>query len=212
MGSSITMTDPPPVVEPPFETRKTDPSITGIVLAAGISSRFGSRNKLLTQIDGTPLVRQAVATVRKVIPEVLVVVGHEATAVRDTLTGLDVTCVENPEYATGHASSVQQGIDNVPPSADGALFHLGDMPSVQPSTIGHLVDAYGAEVGDPVVAAADDRRGNPVLFGRQYFTRLRAVTGDTGGRQVIRSSDDAVLVETSDPGVHRDIDRPADLP
>lgn len=204
------MTGTLPTVEPPFERETTDPTIAGIVLAAGTSSRFGSRNKLLTPIDGRPLVQQAVATVREVLPEVVVVVGHEATKVRGTMTGLDVTCVENPDYMTGQASSVRRGINEVSPGADGALIHLGDMPSVQPATIGSLVDAFAAGIGDPVVAATDGRRGNPVLFGRQHFARLREVSGDIGGRAVIHSSDQAVLVNTNDPGVHRDIDKPTD--
>jgi len=48
-------------------------------------------------------------------------------------------------------------------------------------------------------------------FGRGYFDRLAAVEGDTGGRSVLFEAPETRLVETGDPGVVRDVDRPGDL-
>lgn len=197
-------------VEPPFDP-ETRPRVAGVVLAAGTSSRFGRRNKLLATVAGVPVVRRVVDRVCEVLPTVVVVVGHDADAVRSAVSDCPVTCVTNEAYATGQASSVRCGVEAVGPSVDGALFALGDMPDVQPSTIRLLVDAFGAGVGDPVVAAFEGQRGNPVVFGRQCFERLAALSGDVGGRAVLESAPEAVLVATGDPGVRRDIDTPGDL-
>lgn len=201
------VTDP---VDPPFDPDDT-PRVAGIVLAAGTSSRFGQQNKLLTPIDGKPLVRHAVDPVCEVLPHVLVVLGHEGDAVRSAIDDLPVSFVQNEAYATGQASSVRCGLQAVGPAVDGALFALGDMPDVQPGSIEMLVNAFGAGVGDPVVAAYDGQRGNPVVFGQQYFERLAAVSGDIGGRAILESAPDIALVATGDPGVSRDINTPADL-
>ncbi len=40
---------------------------------------------------------------------------------------------------------------------------------------------------------------------------LTVVEGDVGGRAILRSSDDAALVETGERGVRQDVDRPSDV-
>lgn len=204
---SALATDP---VEPPFDPDE-QPRVTGVVLAAGTSSRFGEQNKLLATPDGKALVRRAVESVCEVLSDVVVVLGYDADAVRSEVDDCPVAFVENDAYATGQASSVRRGIETVEPSVDGALFALGDMPDVRASSIELLVGAFGAGVGDPVVAAYEGQRGNPVVFGRQYFDRLATVSGDTGGREILQSAPETVLVATGDSGVRRDIDTPAEL-
>lgn len=202
---------PYPIVEPPFEDADSTPRIDGVVLAAGQSRRFGSENKLLTPVDGKPLVCHAVEPLCAVLPRVVVVVGNDADAVRDVLGAYPVDCVENPDYSEGQATSLARGVEQLGPAVDGAVFALGDMPAVEPATVELLVDAFATGAGDPLVAAYDGQRGNPVLFGSQYFEQLATQTGDTGGRPVLRSAADTVLVATGDPGVHRDVDRKSDL-
>ena len=204
------MTGEFPVVEPPFEPVRTV-DVTGVVLAAGTSSRFGRENKLLATIDGEPLVRRAVDSVLSADLTAVVVVGYEAAAVRTALSDLPVRVVENERYEAGQATSVREGVDAVGDGADAALFALGDMPDVRPETVETLLAAFAADAGDPLVAACDGVRGNPVLFGRQFFDRLAAVEGDIGGRTVLRDAEGTTLVETGDPGVRRDVDRPEDL-
>lgn len=202
---------PYPIIEPPFEDADSTPRIDGVVLAAGESRRFGSENKLLAPVDGKPLVCHAVDPLCAVLPRVVVVVGTDADAVRDVLEGYPVECVENPDYSEGQATSLARGVGQLDASVDGAVFALGDMPAVDPATVGLLVDAFAAGVGDPLVPAYDGQRGNPVLFGSQYFEQLATQTGDTGGRPVFQSAADTALVATGDPGVRRDVDRKSDL-
>lgn len=213
------MSDPDfPVVEPPLGADEVDdsgtdsPAVSGVLLAAGTSSRFGEANKLLATVDGEPLVRRAVAPLLAAdLHEIVVVLGHEADAVRDALADLPVEFVVNEDYADGQATSVRTGVRAVDEAAAAALFALGDMPDVRPETVAALVAAFAAGAGDPLAAAFEGQRGNPVLFGRQYFDRLAAVDGDVGGREILRTAERTALVETGDPGVRRDVDRRDDL-
>jgi molybdenum cofactor cytidylyltransferase len=216
---------PFPVVEPPFDGDSATVSVAGVLLAAGTSSRFGDANKLLHALDGEPLVRRAARPLLAgSLDEVVVVVGHEADAVRSVLADLPVQLVENPSYDAGQATSVRAGVravesrDAAEPAGradrtapDGILFALGDMPDVSPETIETLVAAFAAGAGDPLVAAYEGTRGNPVLFGHQFVERLSDLQGDTGGRTILRDAANATLVETGDPGVRRDVDTPGDL-
>jgi len=198
-----------PVRSPPFDPTR-EAHVAGVVLAAGTSSRYGDANKLLARVDGERIVARSVQTyLDAAVDPVVVVVGHEAERVRAALPE-GVRVVHNPDYADGQASSVRTGIGAVP-DADAAVVGLGDMPFVRPDTASLLVRAYRAGAGDPLAAAFDGQRGNPVCFGRQWFDALRDVDGDTGGREILLTAPDAALVETGDPGVRRDIDRPDDL-
>jgi molybdenum cofactor cytidylyltransferase len=207
-----------PVVEPPFDTGRggttAEPTtIVGIVLAAGTSSRFGEPNKLLAEWRGDPILRHATRTLcRSRVDHVVVVVGHEHERVRAAIDDCDVTVVDNDDYEDGQATSVRRGVTAARErDARAAVFALGDMPGVAVESVDRLVRAYRADVGDPLAAACDGSRGNPVLFGARHFDALTAVTGDAGGREILLRDEQAALVETGDRGVLVDVDRVGDV-
>lgn len=189
------------------------PTVVGVLLAGGTSSRFGDANKLLAPLDGEPLVRHAARTLLDSdIDGVVAVLGHEADDVETALVDLDVRVVRNPDYEVGLSTSVARGVEAARDAgADAAVFLPGDMPNVDPATVDLLVDAYRAGLGTALAAAHEGRRGNPVLFDREHFEELLAVEGDVGGRPVLLGSDDGGFVEAGDPGVVVDVDTTEDL-
>jgi len=204
------MTESLPVRSPPFRP-KGEATVAGIVLAAGTSSRYGTANKLLERIDGDRIVVRALRPYLAAdLDPLVVVVGHERERVRDALPS-GVTVVHNPDYADGQASSVRTGVDAVAESADAAVIGLGDMPFVRTETVRLLSRAFRVKAGDPLAAAVDGERGNPVCFGERWFPDLCDLDGDIGGRRLLLEAPDAALVETGDPGVRRDVDRSEDL-
>lgn len=206
---SLPVKSPPPVRDTIGESE-----VWGVLLAAGTSSRFGDRNKLLQEVDGEPMVRRVAETLLGAeLAGVVAVLGHESTRVREALEDLNLSLVENEAYAEGQSTSVRTGVSAVVErDADAVLVALGDMPYISPETVTSLVAAYEKGAGSALAAAHEGKRGNPVLFDSRYFDELASVVGDVGGREILRTSDDAVLIETSDPGVRRDVDRPADWP
>ena len=214
-----------PVVDPPERnetgaeraTRDSEnfddedaPSVAGVLLSAGTSSRFGARNKLLAEVEGVPIVRRAAESLlNSRVSTVTVVLGHEADRVRAVLEDLSVTFVENPRYEGGQATSVGAGVEAVRDRADAIVFALGDMPFVDPDSVNALIDSYRAGLGDAPAAACEGKRGNPALFDARYFEALADVEGDTGGRKILLR--EGTLVETGDPGVLADVDDPDDL-
>lgn len=203
-----------PVVDPadlPSGGDRPPKSVHGVVLAAGTSSRFGGRNKLLEPLDGAPLVRRAVRTVAASdLDGVTVVVGHDADRVRAALDGLDVRVRRNDRFADGQSTSVAVGVAAARErNADAVLVALGDMPAVSVGTVNLLLSVYSRGGGTALAAACDGRRGNPVVFDGRHFDALLSVEGDAGGREVLLA--EGATVETGDPGVLRDVDRPEDL-
>lgn len=186
-------------------------TVGGVLLAAGESNRYGAENKLLAELDGEPIVRRAAETlVAADLDPVVVVLGADAARVRAAIEDLPVHVVVNPSYADGQSTSVAAGVDAVAEHVEAFVIALGDMPWVTPASVATLVDAYAAGAGDAIAAAHGGERGNPVLFDARYADDLRDLDGDVGGREILREH--GTLVETGDPGVRRDVDRPDDLP
>ncbi|AZH25193.1 nucleotidyltransferase family protein [Haloplanus aerogenes] len=210
MTPDLPVVDPPDSVADPVREKR----VAGVLLAAGTSSRFGERNKLLATLNGEPLVRHAARTLADAAVDPLVaVVGADGDRVAAALDGLGFSVVENPNHAEGQATSVRAGVRAVRDASDvaGAVFALGDMPLVASTSVDALVAAYRANEATALAAAYDGERGNPVLFDSRYFDALADVDGDAGGRDILLSGGDSVLVETGDPGVRRDVDTRTDL-
>jgi len=161
--------------------------ITGIVLAAGRSSRLG-RPKQLLPLRGEPLIRH---TLRQVLTssldEVIVVTGHKADEVRVAVADLPIACVFNPDAAAGQSTSVRAGLAALSPDVEAAVFVLGDQPGVDPNVIDALIAAWRASRSPVVAPHYEDRIGNPVLFDRQVFPELSQLEGDAGARPVVRA-------------------------
>ncbi len=186
-----------------------------VVLAAGASTRFGENDKLTHPVDGKAMVRHAVEAARAAgAGEIVVVTGPSDAAVRVALDGLDVRLVRNGSAADGMGTSIACGANAVGDSAGAILVMLGDMPYVRAATLGALFAAFDPKGGKDIVAPVHDgRRGHPVLFGKRHFTALWALSGDNGARSVLTARPERVkTVPVDDPGVHRDIDTPGDLP
>lgn len=186
--------------------------VSGVILAAGRSSRFGSPKQLLV-LNGRPLVRriadEALATR---LAEVIVVVGSDAQRVRAALTGADVRIVENPDYAGGQSTSVRAGLGAVSPDALGAMFMVTDQPGLTAALIDQLLAVFVRTGGPIVVPIFAGRRGSPVTFARGLFPELSALEGDTGGRPVVAAHrDDIVAVPLDSDAPLMDIDTPEEL-
>lgn len=175
-----------------------------IVLAAGLSTRMGARDKLRLSLgEKTVLERSVLSALRAGASEVLVVTGpHDYTAV---LEPYHVRIVPNPDYEEGMASSIRVGVESVDPAASAYGILLGDMPYIRSETIRALLQHVDART--IVVPHYEKKAGHPVLFAGCYRRELLALHGDVGARSVIwRHAEHVVPVEMGDPGILRDID------
>lgn len=193
-------------------------ALEAIVLAGGSGSRFGG-GKLTHAWRGGALIDGALAAAFAApVSSVTVVTGADAsveTAARAYAARIGqpgrlrlVHCEGHPE---GMGATLRAGVASLPGDAAGVYVFLGDMPAVPPAILPALAAALAA--GAPAAAPRyEGQRGHPVLFSAALFPQLRSLTGDQGARDVLRALGDALkLVETDDPGVLVDIDKPTDL-
>lgn len=185
-------------------------SVAAIILAAGRSSRMGS-HKLLLPFRGRPIVNWVLAAAcASQADPVIVIIGHEAEKIDAALRAERwFLAIHNPWYVEGMSTSLRIGLAATRKDVDGAIILLGDQPLVTAEIINAMI-AESAREPDAIIAASyEGRRGNPVLFPRQYFAELDTSTGDEGGRSVLaRHSEQVRLMEIDDALAGFDVDTP----
>lgn len=115
-----------------------------VILAAGKSTRFKSeRSKLVHMLAGRPLGDYVVSAALAAGPEtVLMVVGHNAASVRETLARPGLTFVEQKEQrGTGHALMVARPqLEKCKGST--VVVVVGDAPLLRTETLQELVASH----------------------------------------------------------------------
>lgn len=182
----------------------------GLLLAAGSASRFGSDKLQHPLPHGVAIAVQAARYLKAELPRVVAAVRPGAADLGRALAaeGCEVAVCEGAAEGMGASLACAARAAG---AADGYLVALGDMPFVRRTSIAAVREALaqGALVAAPYWRA---RRGHPVGFAGRLRGELEALAGDEGAKRVLEAHADALVkVPVGDPGVVRDIDRPADL-
>ncbi|MGI9046845.1 MAG: nucleotidyltransferase family protein [Burkholderiales bacterium] len=186
---------------------------SAVVLAAGLSSRMGSQNKLLLPAGGEPIIRRVVRGVLAADPrEVVVVTGFEATAVARAVSDLPVWLASNPHYGEGQMTSVAVGVEALTKPTDAIMICLGDMAWLAPADYRELVDVYASLTDKSIVVPhCRGRRGNPALLAASWIPELVSRPRNIGCRELIDSNAGAILnYEAAHDRFVLDIDTPED--
>jgi molybdenum cofactor cytidylyltransferase len=185
----------------------TEP-VGAIILAAGFSRRFGSSKLLAGLSSGKTVFQQTVERIAEAFPERFVITRPEmVAALQELAQGTSILSFEHADQGMGAtlAFAAQQIGD-----WDGCVVCLGDMPFIETSTYRRIAELVTA--GSIVTPTFNSKMGNPVAFGKNLYTDLEALTGDSGGRKLTSMYPQAVReLQVSDPGILNDIDTPEEL-
>lgn len=135
-----------------------------LLLAAGLSTRFGEGDKLLAPLAGKPLVAHATA-LATALPSTtrLAVVADESGPLACLLAGEGFRLVRNPDPAAGRESSLRLGLAAaLGENPVAILVLLGDMPFVTPDHIERL--HAQADGGLAAISSNGRSRMPPVLI------------------------------------------------
>jgi len=183
--------------------------IGGLVLAAGEARRFGSAKQLAPH-RGRPLLEHALAAMAaSAVSSRVVVLGARAEQIAAAVALHGARAVVAADWAEGQAASLRAGVAALAGEADAIVVVLGDQPEIAPGAIDRVIAARNP-AADAVRATYDGRPGHPVLLERSLFAACRALRGDQGARELLRSARVA-LVPCDGLGSDRDIDLPAQL-
>ncbi len=182
-----------------------------VILAAGEGTRFGG-DKLRVPVRDIPLYLHTVERMRAFGFPVFFVTGNEEIAREVQKRGLHP--VWNAEPEKGISRSLRLGLmraldDNK--DLEGVLFSVCDQPGMETSTVQRIFNTASRHPGSIVCAGSGTRTGNPVFWDRSFFGELMELSGDEGGRQVIKRHREKLRIVQADPEELKDIDRREDL-
>jgi len=187
------------------------PVIPVIVLAAGRSSRMGRAKATLPLDDGDTFLSRIVRTFLSAgVDDVVVVVGHDADAIVNSITekGLRARFVLNLDYDRGQLSSIVTGLSVVDrPGVTAALITLVDVPLVSADTVRAVLERYRQTHAAIVRPTSGARHGHPLLVDRSLFDALRAADDAAGAKPIVRGHASAAGdIDIDDEGAFTDID------
>jgi bifunctional UDP-N-acetylglucosamine pyrophosphorylase/glucosamine-1-phosphate N-acetyltransferase len=141
-------------------------NVAAVILAAGKGTRMKSELvKVLHPAVGRPMIAWSVEAARTVgAAPVVLVVGHQATAVRNTFRGAeDIRCaMQEQQLGTGHA--VACACDELAGFSGTVLILCGDTPLLTTGTLERLVTVHQENSATLTVLTAE--MANPFGYGR----------------------------------------------
>lgn len=183
--------------------------IGAIVMASGFSVRMG-QNKLLMPVAGQSMYRHVLDMLEKSrLQRICVVTPYDAIAEDAAARGMQTVCNSAPQLGQSH--SVVLGVQACA-DCRGWMFFSADQPFLKSSTVDAMA-AAAAGGGYPILAAScRGRRGQPVYFDGMFKEALLKLSGDAGGRSIMKSCPEQVhLFEVEDEREMLDLDTPEDI-
>lgn len=196
-----------------------------IFMAAGNSRRFGL-NKLLYLLDGKPLYRHGLdcllgAAENRRDCEILVVSQYDeilntVTAMGEESRIVPVKKLYSPESVQGASFTIKNALQylQVSISADDFLmFMTADQPYISEETLKKILsctDEMKKGQYETASVYCGDIPGNPTMFSAGLIPELMELSGDQGGRRVIRNHS-CLPIRIEDGRELKDIDVPEDL-
>jgi len=168
-----------------------------VVLAAGLSRRFGDRNKLLANLGGEPLAQRSSRLMSRLPNDQRIAVVPAACEELKTLyrdTGWSVVQNDNPER--GQSSSIRIGTEEAfKNSANTIIFSLADMPFVTDSHLRKISEAL--QDNDAVMSEFSGTTLPPSGFARTTFDKLLSLSGDKGAKSIFLETKKRTLISLS---------------
>jgi molybdenum cofactor cytidylyltransferase len=153
-----------------------DRFVTGLVLAAGGSSRLGQPKQTLPYGESTLLGHVLDCARACGFEQLVVALGGGAEGVRSKVDLSGCTVVANNDYGDGCSSSIAAALPAIDDRCDVLVLMLGDQVGVGPTAVRTLL----ARRGDAPLAVCRyaDGRGHPFAFRRDMFGELAELHGD----------------------------------
>ncbi len=120
--------------------------ISGLLLAAGESSRMKGAFKPLLKWGNKTVIEASIDNLRRSrLDEIIVVLGHRESEIRERLAGKGIQYAINPDYTVGMLSSIKTGWAEISPQAEAVMIALVDQPMVSPSVIDAIIARVSAK-------------------------------------------------------------------
>ncbi len=166
----------------------------------------------MEDLGGQPLLRHQARMAQSIGP-VTVALPPAPHPRYTAISGLDVTALPVPDAAEGMGASLRRAFAALPRGTAAAMVMLADMPDLEASDLASLAASVDLNSDTLIWRAAteDGTPGHPIIFAAALFDQLRQLSGDDGGRAVVRGAASRMqLVPLSGQRARLDLDTPED--
>lgn len=195
------------------------PSFAAVILAAGDSTRMG-RDKALLPWRGQTFLSAAIESLKPYSQLVLVVVGRNASTLKNGIYARGADMIVNPEPELGQFSSLRVGLQEVlNRGRDAALVTLVDRPPASGATIQALQLAlvkYASQGKWAIVPQVTDpaggtRHGHPIAISREMIEVFLRAPIDSTARDVEHAYQERIqYLPVDDPNIAANVNTPED--
>ena len=182
--------------------------IAAVLMAAGASSRFGEC-KLIKKFASRPMFEYALdALPYNKLCAIAVVSGRAEILAAAEARGFIPVLNNRPE--DGPPRTIRLGMEAVG-DAEGIMFMVADQPLLRRESVAGELDFFAKNANSIVAMGHGARRGNPVIFPREFFRELRTLEGERGGGAVMAAHRERIMLFQLENGAElTDIDTASD--
>jgi molybdenum cofactor cytidylyltransferase len=159
-----------------------------ILLASGLSRRYGGRDKMLEPLGGKPLIEHAAGIVSGLdaLARIAVCPADRKQIGERLINRFVIAVNKRPKDGLGHsiAVGVKVALQFKP---DAILLVMGDMAFIEEWMLLDLVDGVGDGGADIVHSGRSEGVRPPTAFGATCFEELAKLEGDEGARPLLQS-------------------------
>jgi CTP:molybdopterin cytidylyltransferase MocA len=195
-------------------------SFSGVILAAGESSRMGRDKALLPwppqsagTSTGNTFLSAAIGLFSPYVDVILVVTGKNVNELSPIVYARGASLLVNPDPSRGQFSSLQTGLREVlNRGRDAAMVTLVDRPPVRFETVGILQEEFGQALKRgmwAVVPEYQGKHGHPILVGREMIEAFLRAPATASAREIEHAHQDKIAyVTVNDPFTTMNVDTP----
>jgi len=165
--------------------------IIKVILAAGLSKRFGLGNKILAKINGKTLIEIILDRLIQIDSNqknIIVIGGNDYNSLKKKLNKYNVKIFYNKNYNNGLGSSVSY-IFKKKINKNGIMFIPGDMPLISIKDFKKLINTFVQKKNKIIAPCYNQKIGNPLIIPKIYFNLLKNLKKDEGARKFLPSED-----------------------
>lgn len=164
--------------------------ISAILMASGTSSRLG-KDKAFLKINKINFIENILSLlIKSQIFEIKVVANSKIfNFLCEKKWNSKVQILQNIDNHLGQSSSIKIGVEACS-STDGYMFVALDQPFLTITTINQLINSF--QKSKIIVPYFGDKTGLPTIFDREFKDELMGISGDIGGRDIIKKHSNVV--------------------
>ena len=185
-----------------------------ILLAAGLSKRMKSENKLIKLYKNKPLINYSLNVLKKSkANKIIIVLGHQYKEVRKIIKkNKKIIFTYNKNYKKGMASSIKMGLKKVSKNDKGFIVAQSDMPFVKESDINKICRSIKTKKFLVHALKYKNRLGNPIGFDISLIKKFKNIKGQFGAKFMVkRLKNRTNFIKTKSIKSFKDFDKASDF-